>query len=133
MKTESARFFSEDEDVKLLSVAAEYYKAFPDQAQPESHQFLHYHQHGPSPRGRQGKQEKSRCREARIHPSTSKVNDQLLQEKQTVTASPKQQHQNPSLHGSKDNKFEDGQRPSNCVEASNPSLYDERFEKECQP
>ena len=25
-KTESARFFSEDEDVKLLSVAAEYYK-----------------------------------------------------------------------------------------------------------
>ena len=32
-KTESARFFSEDEDVKLLSVASEYYKAFPEQAQ----------------------------------------------------------------------------------------------------
>ena len=123
-------------DVKLLYVAAEYYKAFPDQAQPESHQLLHYRQHGPSPggkQGKQGKQEKSRCREARIHPSTSKVDDQLLQEKQTVTASPKPQHQNLSHHGSKDNDFEDGERPSNCVEASKPSLYDERFEKECQP
>ena len=32
-QTESARFFSEDEDVKLLSVASEYYRAFPEQAQ----------------------------------------------------------------------------------------------------
>ena len=35
--TESARFFSyDDDDVKLLSVAAEYYKACPEQAQSES-------------------------------------------------------------------------------------------------
>ena len=58
---------------------------------------------------------------------------QLLQEKRTVAPSPKPQHQNPSLHGSKDDKFEDEQRPSNCEEASKPSLYGERFEKECQP
>ena len=36
-KTESARFFFEDGDIKLLSVAAKYYKAFPDQAQAELH------------------------------------------------------------------------------------------------
>ena len=63
---------SQDEDVKLLSVAAEYYKAFPDQAQPESHQLLHYRQHGPSSKG---KEEEPRCQEARIHPLTSKVDD----------------------------------------------------------
>ena len=40
-KTESARFFSGDEYTKLLSaVAAEYYKVFPDKAQPDSHQIL---------------------------------------------------------------------------------------------
>ena len=41
-KNESARFLSEDEDVKLLSATADYYEAFPGQAQPESHQLLHY-------------------------------------------------------------------------------------------
>ena len=30
-------------------------------------------------------------------------------------------------------KFEVGQRPQNCVEASKSALYDEKFEKECQP
>ena len=44
-QTESARVFSEDDGIKLLSVVAEYYKAFPEQAQPES--LLHYRQHGP--------------------------------------------------------------------------------------
>ena len=57
------------------------------------------------------------------------VDDQLLQEKQTVAP----QHQNTSLHGSKDEEFEDEQRPSKCVKASKPSLYIEKFEKECQP
>ena len=42
------------------------FQAFPDQAQPESNQLLHYRQHGAS-------------QEARIHPSTSKVDDQLIQ------------------------------------------------------
>ena len=36
---------------------------------------------------------------------------------------------NPSLHSSKDNKFEDEQRPSNCIEASKPSLYDKNLKK----
>lgn len=45
VKTELDRFFSEDEDVKLISVAAEYYKVFLDKAQPDSHQLLHYRQH----------------------------------------------------------------------------------------
>ena len=59
------------------------------------------------------------------------VDDQFLQEKQTVVASPKPQHQNPSFHGSKNDELEDGQRPSIYVEAS--KLYDEKCEKECQP
>ena len=47
-KTESGRFFSEDEDVRLLSTAAaEYYKVFTDNAQLDSHQLLQYRQHGP--------------------------------------------------------------------------------------
>ena len=53
------------------------FQAFPDQVQPESHQLLHYRQHGPS------KGEEPRYREASgIHPSTSKVDDQLLHYRQ---------------------------------------------------
>ena len=84
------------------------YKAFPDQAQPESHQLLHYRQHGPSSKG---KEEEPRCREASTHPSTSKVDefdDKLIQEKQTVPVAPKPQNRNPPLHGFKDDKLEDG-------------------------
>ena len=84
-KTESARFFSGDEDTKLLSaVAAEYYKVFPDKAQPDSHQILQYHQHGSSPATPKG--EEPRCPEARHH--TSKVVDQLIQRKQAVAVAP---------------------------------------------
>ena len=61
----------------------------------------------------------------RLHPSTSKIDDQLLQEKQTIVAAPK-----PHF---KDYKLEDGEQPSNCVESSKPSLHDEKLEKECQP
>ena len=46
------------------------FQAFPDQAQPESHQLLQYRQHGTSPKGNK---EEPRCRE------TSEVDDQLLQ------------------------------------------------------
>ena len=54
-------FFSKDEDWRDLSAAAaEYYKVFPDNAQPDSHQFLQYCQHGPSPKGN----EEPWCREA---------------------------------------------------------------------
>ena len=115
--------FSEDEDVKLLSVAAEYYKTFPYQAQPESYQLLHYCQHGPSSKG---KEEEPRCREQEF----------ILQPLRLVInffRKSKLQHQNPLLHGSKDNEFENGQWPSICVEASKPSLNDKKFEKECQP
>ena len=56
------------------------FQAFPDQIQPESHQLLHYRQHGPS------KGEEPRYREASgisgIHPSTSKVDNQLLHYRQ---------------------------------------------------
>ena len=89
--------FSEDEDIKLLSVAAEYYKAFPHQGQPESHQLLHYRQHGPS------KGEEPRYREASgisgIHPSTSKVDDQLVHYRQHGP-SPKEdpRYQEVSIH-----------------------------------
>ena len=58
------------------------FQAFPDQAQPESHQLLHYCQHGPSPKGK----EKPRCQEAKLHPSTSMVDDQLLQVRNRVMA-----------------------------------------------
>ena len=57
-KTELALFFSEDEDVKLLSVAA---KAFPDQAQQESHQLLHYRQHGPKGKKNNQDVERQEC------------------------------------------------------------------------
>ena len=48
-------------------------------------------------------------------------------------AAPKPQYQKASLQDFKDDKFEDGKQPSNCVESSKPSLHDEKFEKECQP
>ena len=48
-------------------------KTFPDQAQPESHQLLHYRQNGPTPKGKEPK-----YRKAYIHPLTSKVDDQLI-------------------------------------------------------
>ena len=61
---------------------------------------------------------------------TSKVDDQLLEilEKQTVVIAPKPQYLNTPC-----SKFEVGQRPQNCVEASKSALHDEKFEKECQP
>ena len=52
------------------------FQAFPDQAQPESHQLLHYRQHGAS---QKGKEKEPICREAKIYPSTPKVDDQLIQ------------------------------------------------------
>ena len=57
--------------------------------------------------------------------STSKINDQFLQEMQTIVATPKPH--------SKDDKLEDRKQPSNCVESSKPSLYDKILEQECQP
>ena len=57
--------------------------------------------------------------------STSKIDDQFLQEKQTIVATPKPH--------SKDDKLEDRKQPSNCVESSKSSLHDKILEQECQP
>ena len=54
-----------------------FFQVFPDKAQPDSHQLLQYRQYVASPKGK-GKEE-PRCREARIHPSTSKIDEQLIQ------------------------------------------------------
>ena len=69
-----------------------------------------------------------RCREARHHTSTSKVDDQLFQKKRADGVAPNPQ----SFHGPNDVKSEGGQHPPNCVKASKPSHYDEKFEKKCQ-
>ena len=69
---------------------------------------------------------------ASIHPSTSKFDDQLILEEQTVAASPKPQHRNPSLHGFKNDRIEDGKRPPNFVETSKLS-HDKNIDKGCQP
>ena len=52
----SLRMKSDD----FFAAAAKYYKVFPDNAQPDSHQLLQYCQQGPSPKGK----EEPWCREA---------------------------------------------------------------------
>ena len=61
-KTEPARFFSEDKDARLLSAAAaEYYKVFSYNVQPDSYQLLQYFHHGPSPKRKErGNQRRSK-------------------------------------------------------------------------
>ena len=51
-----------------------------------------------------------------------------VQQKQTVAIAPK-----PQYLITPRSKFEVGQRPQNCVEASKSARHDEKFEKECQP
>ena len=85
-------------------------------------------------------EEEPRYRETRLHPSVSKskVDEQLTYSGETncldssKVAAPKPQHQNPSLnYGCKDDKFEDGKRPPNCVETSKPQLDDKKIDKGC--